>query len=359
MLATGDSTRESDEVFKVVLSNPTSATVAPSPGIGTIQNDDATPLLSIGSVSVLEGHSGLTPLVFTVGLTNPSAQAVTVQYATSDSTATLANGDYEAASGTLGIPALATSANLTVNVVGDVCGETDETFHVTLSDATNAAIAAGLGTGTILNDDLDLTPPAVAVTAPNGGEALEVLGTVDIRWTATDSAGVTAVDILLSRDDGASYPEILASGQPNNGLYTWTVTAPAAAAARVQVRAQDASCNSGSDLSDASFQISDHVTGVEGGGPVTEFALGAVRPNPSSGTVQFAYQLPRDADVRLSILDVQGREIALLAGGVVGVGRHSATWTGIPSSGQAARGLYFVRFAAGGRIFMRRFALIR
>ena len=358
VLVNGDSTAEADEVFMVALSNPTSATIARTSGIGTIQNDDATPLLSVTGVTASEGNTGVTPFVFHVGLSNPSAQSVTVHYATTDSTATLANGDYAEASGLLSIPALAISASITVDVLGDGCGESDEAFKLTLSNAGNAAIATATATGTILNDD-DLTPPAVTVIAPNGGEALEVLGTVDIHWTATDSVGVTGVDILLSRDDGASYPEVLASAQPNSGQFLWTVTPPASAAARVQVRAHDAGCNLGSDASDAGFEIADHVTGVAGEAPVTAFALGAVRPNPSNGAVQFVYQLPRDAVVRLSIVDVQGREIALIAGGATGMGRHAAVWTGTTPGGQAPRGLYFVRFAAGGKVFTRRFALIR
>ena len=358
VLASGDSTAEADEVFLVALSNPTSATVSRSPGIGTIRNDDATPLLSLSGVTALEGHSGTTPFVFAVGLSRPSAQAVTVHYATADSTATLANGDYVATSGILSIPALATSASIAVDVVGDSCGEPDEVFTLTLSNAGGAAIATATATGTILNDD-DVTPPAVAVVAPNGGEVLEVASPFGIRWTASDSTGVTRVDLLLSRDAGVTYPEVLAADLPNDGLYTWTVTPPAAAAAMVQVRAHDPGCNVGGDVSDAAFEIADHVSGVDGGAPVTTFALGAVRPNPSSGAVQFGYQLPRAADARLSIIDVQGREIALIAGGTVAMGRHMATWTGATAGGQAARGLYFVRFSAGGKVFTRRFALIR
>jgi hypothetical protein len=36
-----------------------------------------------------------------------------------------------------------------------------------------------------------------------------------------------------------------------------------------------------------------------------------------------------------------------------------ATWSGATSGGQAAHGLYFVRYVAGGKVFSRRFALLR
>jgi hypothetical protein len=209
-----------------------------------------------------------------------------------------------------------------------------------------------------VNDD-DVTPPVAAVVQPNGGEVLGVGAVATLQWTATDSVGVTAVDLLLSRDGGATYPETIASGIPNSGLYYWTVTAPMATTAFLKVLAHDGGCNTASDTSDAAFTIDDHVSGVPAASPVTVFALGAVQPNPSRGTIQFGYQLPRDARARLSIVDVQGREIAVIADGPVAAGRHVATWSGATPGGQAARGLYFVRFIAGGKVFSRRFALVR
>src|SRR5262245_6278828 len=56
--------------------------------------------LSINDVSVVEGNSGTTPATFTVSLSRPSTQTVTVSYATASSTA--ASGlDFQSASGTL------------------------------------------------------------------------------------------------------------------------------------------------------------------------------------------------------------------------------------------------------------------
>src|SRR5262245_50319814 len=59
------------------------------------------PTLSINDVSVTEGNDGTTSAVFTVTLSRASSQTVTVNYATADGSATTANNDYMAASGTL------------------------------------------------------------------------------------------------------------------------------------------------------------------------------------------------------------------------------------------------------------------
>ena len=209
-----------------------------------------------------------------------------------------------------------------------------------------------------MNDD-PRTLPVVTVTSPNGGETFEVGAAFNLTWAATDSVGVSSVDLFLSRDGGVTFPDTVVMAVPNTGTYLWTATGPQAETAILKVVAHDAACNVAFDVSDAPFTLVDHLTGVGNSGPVTVFALGNVRPNPAHGAVQFGYQLPRDAAVRLSVVDVQGREVAVIASGVTPKGRHAATWSGETANGAARGGLYFVRYEAGGKTYTRRFALIR
>jgi hypothetical protein len=146
----GDTSSESDETFFVNLSNPTNATVADGQGQGTIEDDDLT--LSIDDVAKTEGNSGTSNATFTVTLSGPAAQTVTVQYATANGTAS-APGDYTSTSGTLTFNPAQTSKTINVPVVGDTAVESNETFFVNLSNPTNAAIGDGQGQGTINNDD--------------------------------------------------------------------------------------------------------------------------------------------------------------------------------------------------------------
>jgi len=90
-----------------------------------------------------------------------------------------------------------------------------------------------------------------------------------------------------------------------------------------------------------------------------EFALGRVVPNPMSGSMRLQYGLPAESAVRLSVLDVQGREMAVLADGVQPAGWHSAGWNGGTARGRAPAGLYFARFQSGGRTLVQRFVLTR
>lgn len=170
----GDTLDEANETFKVNLSQANNATIADGQGVGTIiDNDDSTPVLSqlsINDVSVTEGDSGSKNATFTVSLSAASTESITVDYGTGNGTAT-AGSDYTAESGTLTFAAGETSKTISVAVTGDTTVESDETFNVNLSNASNATIGDGQGVGTILNNDLSQPPPQQGDF--NYGEALQ------------------------------------------------------------------------------------------------------------------------------------------------------------------------------------------
>lgn len=355
VLVNGDTANETDEAFAVDLSNLAGIASVTTQGAGTIVNDEAGPVLSIANIATPEGNSGTTPFVFTITMSVASASDVTVHVATADGTATAS--DYTARSATLTIPAGATTLADTVQVNGDTCGEVDETFTMTLSSPVGATIGTPTATATIQNDD-DVTSPSVTVTSPNGGEAAYLAGTIDITWTATDDVAVSSVDILLSRDGGGTWSETLASGIGNTGTYEWTVTGPAApGTALVKVVAYDGGCNSGSDVSDAAFNIADPALSGVSDGPVTEFALSSLRPNPTAGQTLIQYQLPQASHVRLFIVDLRGRIVSRVIDNEVGPGRHTANWSGHTDTGPAPAGIYFVIFEAGGHRFHKKLVL--
>jgi hypothetical protein len=93
--------------------------------------------------------------------------------------------------------------------------------------------------------------------------------------------------------------------------------------------------------------------------PVTEFALDPPAPNPVRNTARLGFALPRESEVRLSILDLQGRELVVLAAGAYPPGRHEVAWSGTTGRGLAQSGLYFVRLRTPSRTFVRRIALVR
>jgi hypothetical protein len=153
----GDLNVESNETFFVNLTNVAGATVADGQGLGTIQNDDSTPVaaLTINDVTANEGNAGATTFAFTVSSSLPApAGGITFDIATQDGTATTANNDYVArALTTQTIPAGQQTYLFEVTVNGDLNVEPNETFFVNLNNVFGATVADGQGQGTIQNDD--------------------------------------------------------------------------------------------------------------------------------------------------------------------------------------------------------------
>jgi uncharacterized delta-60 repeat protein len=112
------------------------------------------PEISISNATKLEGNAGLTTFSFTVSLSGPSSQTVSVSYRTVDSSTT-AGEDYIAVPPTTIVfsPGEMTKT-VTVSVKGDVTIEPTEIFFVKLSNATHATIAYGTAVAKIVNDDL-------------------------------------------------------------------------------------------------------------------------------------------------------------------------------------------------------------
>src|SRR5207302_10162578 len=111
-----------------------------------------TPALSIAGTHGIEGDAGTSLMHFNVSLTPAAKQTVTVDYATTDGTAK-AGDDYDAASGTITFAPGETLKTIDVRVRGDVTPENNETFLITLRNASGAVITNPEAPGIIDDDD--------------------------------------------------------------------------------------------------------------------------------------------------------------------------------------------------------------
>jgi len=157
------------------------------------------PDITINDVTLAEGNVGNTNARFTISLSFPSTQTVTVDWVAADGTATLADSDFLPA-GPLQVtfPPGVTAQTVDVPVVGDLKFEPNETFVVDLSNPVNAVITDPQGVGTILNDDgipmisIDdvrviegnppFTPAATFTVTLSNPSAF----TVSVSWNTTD-----------------------------------------------------------------------------------------------------------------------------------------------------------------------------
>lgn len=151
----GDDTNESaDETFAVNLSGASGATIADGSATGTIIDDENNPAVSIGDVTVTEGDTGVTTANLQVTLSHASATDVTVDYATIAGSADAAE-DFNAVPSTtltfLGNGPL--SKTVSVDVVGDLLDESDESFTVDLSNIQGGLPADVEGKALIIDND--------------------------------------------------------------------------------------------------------------------------------------------------------------------------------------------------------------
>jgi hypothetical protein len=98
--------------------------------------------------------------------------------------------------------------------------------------------------------------------------------------------------------------------------------------------------------------------GVEGGAARLE--LSPVAPNPAIASANLAFSLSRAGHACLSIHDVGGRLVRVLADGALPAGRHVRQWNGADDTGaRVASGAYFEQLEAEGRRLVRRLVWMR
>ena len=195
------------------------------------------------------------------------------------------------------------------------------------------------------------TPTGLTLTMPASGEP----GQVDLAWTAPAGGDVEARfyavyqvptaeagDLEAALEDArnlagvtgeTSFSDVLLDG----GAYTYVVTAVSANS--VESAPSDAATVEGSVATD--------------GAPALALRLEAPRPNPAAGPVTVPFRLAEAGPVTLRVLDVLGREVAVLADGPRAAGAHTAVWQ------PTAAGTYLVVLEAAGARASRPVAVVR
>ncbi len=99
--------------------------------------------------------------------------------------------------------------------------------------------------------------------------------------------------------------------------------------------------------------------GEEAGAPLA-LRLDPARPNPVAGGTAIRLALPRGGEVRVDLLDVQGRRVRTIAQGAMSSGIHTIRWDGTDGAGRsAAAGVYWIRMTAEGKTLTRAMTVVR
>lgn len=204
-----DATDEPQEDFTLLLSNPLGAVLIGDRGVGTIIDNDSVSV-SVDSVVALETDANMT---FTVSLSAPSEFDVTVDYSTSDQSATAGNDYVPLPLSTLAFAAGEVSKSIDVALLDDIDIEGDESFALSLSNPFGAGLGTAVGVGTITDSEPLPVIDIVDGAAPENAGIMEFLVTlsatstqpVTVDFTTADGTAEAGLDYLAVASDTLTF----------------------------------------------------------------------------------------------------------------------------------------------------------
>jgi aryl-phospho-beta-D-glucosidase BglC (GH1 family) len=188
-------------------------------------------LLALVEAPMLGGGSSSGVATFTVTLSRPSSQAVTVAFATVDGTVKQGQ-DYTPVSGTLTFAPGETQKTIAVPLLGDTIAEPNETFFVRLSNPTGASVSDGEGMGTVVDDDT-VPPPSVTIQDVRVDEGQEGQGgtrvaafTVSLSRASDQAVTVSYATVDGTARAGGDYTAVAGALTFAPGVTSLTVSVP-------------------------------------------------------------------------------------------------------------------------------------
>ena len=176
---------------------------------------------------------------------------------------------------------------------------------------------------------------------------------VEIRWRFADGSSFARVAVERAGNERGPWTSIDAAFRSDGDAMVATdASASPDAASYYRLAATSADGNT-------RFFGPIVVTPAGGTAMARETAITLVAPNPTAGALRIGFALARAGNVRLSVMDVQGREVATLARGEYAAGRFETTWNGRVGEEDAPMGVYFVRLRVGSVTMTRRLAVAR
>jgi uncharacterized repeat protein (TIGR01451 family) len=176
-------------------------TVADGSGLLSITDNDSA-VVAFNPVSVSQTEA-TTPMAFTVSLSNPVQSGVTLVLNSNFGSATVADFTTIVSGSVSFAPNTNTSQIVNVTINNDALDEDDESFTLTLSGLTavgNVTLGTAVATGTILDDDQQLTTTTISSDLPDAsvvGQPYAVVVDVD-AVTLSPMGTVTVSDGSVS-----------------------------------------------------------------------------------------------------------------------------------------------------------------
>jgi hypothetical protein len=151
-------------------------------------------------------------------------------------------------------------------------------------------------------------------------------------------AGATGYDIQISTTANFSSTEVDTTGLASDSLLFADVENNTTYFWRVRARNEVGQ----SDFSDTFLFTTGEVSNVanESTSATGNFELFPNYPNPFNNETNIDYELAKSSQVRITVFDINGREVATLVNAIQAAGKHVVTYRNV----SAASGTYFYRF---------------
>jgi hypothetical protein len=208
-------------------------------------------------------------------------------------------------------------------------------------------------------------PPSV----PGGLTASVAGGQATLSWeassdTETPAAGLSynlrvgttpgGSEVTSAMADGVSGLRRVAQLGNAQQRTSWTVDLPTGGQYYWSVQAVDGAHAGSPFATEHSFFSTTEVADE----PPKELSFALISANPVVGAARFSFGLPAGARVELAVYDLSGRRVATLVDTELPAGYHTARWGAIGAGAARPAGVYFVRFAAEGRVLTRRVVVL-
>ena len=186
---TGDAIDETPRVIEVVASDGVNLSRAAEATVHVVRT--TLPELTINDLLVEESAAG-TGIEFTIHMSDTMGRAVTVDFATLDGSAT-AGDDYRGAEQTVVFAPGETVKTVSIVLLDDEIAEEEESFSGRLSSPVGATIADGVGTVTIVDDDVAVD---LGVVDFLGMKGVDLTGESPLYRLTTERDGILSVEVV-------------------------------------------------------------------------------------------------------------------------------------------------------------------
>ena len=212
----------------------------------------------------------------------------------------------------------------------------------------------GIGTFFLTDDGVVTTasqpsPLIVTFSVPVDSAAGAVLD-IDFSETFTiqarDDQGAVLEEIVITAGD---------AGTGSGAATHWEFGRPTADVASIRFVGQKPSGRFGLGFDLFTTCAPERVIASDPLPPSSSVTLESARPNPAIGATDLVYGLAQSGHVRVDVLTLQGRQLAVLVEGPMPAGRHTIRWT--PVVGQT--GTYLIRIQSGTGTATRPVTVVR